>query len=463
MTFANRSAFALALALFALSLTARAQTPRLSTANVRAEPDRVRVSAEGDVYEMRVDVADESGEIVFQSGQVAGQALDWDMKDSAGARVPPGSYLVTVTYRASSGKLRKRVEQVEVTEEVTGGAAARTQAAPNPQPNIAGTGATGKIAKWTNSTGTLGNSIITESAAKIGVNVAAPVSKLHVVSASADKPPRLQSTGNTSFAAGWDFYHGTTGKGYVGVPGTGATIGPGELILYGGAGTKTSLWAGGNRAVTILADGRMLVGTQEQYGAKVVGYTDDTKTGVYGESKAGSGVLGFSITGSGVFGQSNSTTGASSDAGIHGENTSGGWAGYFKGPVAVVGGCQGCTTAPSDRALKANIAAVNPRSVLDKLAAVPIQSWSYKSDLPSVRHVGPMAQDFRSAFQLGADDKHIDMIDANGVTMAAVQALYQLMQEKDRQIARQNRRIERLQAQLGQVRRDFRHRRAAKR
>jgi hypothetical protein len=131
-----------------------------------------------------------------------------------------------------------------------------------------------------------------------------------------------------------------------------------------------------------------------------------------------------------------------------------------------IGGCQGCTTAVSDRSLKANIAAVNPRSVLDRLAALPIREWNYKSDEPSVRHVGPMAQDFRAAFDLGADDKHIDMIDANGVTMASIQALYQLMRERDKQVQQmmqqKDRQIQQLQAQLNQVRRAV-GRRAAKR
>ena len=122
----------------------------------------------------------------------------------------------------------------------------------------------------------------------------------------------------------------------------------------------------------------------------------------------------------------------------------------------VAGGCNGCIITPSDRNLKANLSAINPRAVLDRLAALPIREWSYKTDDPSVRHVGPMAQDFRAAFGLGTGDKHIDLIDAQGVTMAAVQALYQQNQELARK-------VERLQAQLNQVRRAVRRGRAAKR
>jgi len=46
-----------------------------------------------------------------------------------------------------------------------------------------------------------------------------------------------------------------------------------------------------------------------------------------------------------------------------------------------------------------------------------------------------MAQDFHAVFGVGEDDRHISTIDADGVALAAIQGLYQLMQEKDAQIA----------------------------
>jgi hypothetical protein len=62
--------------------------------------------------------------------------------------------------------------------------------------------------------------------------------------------------------------------------------------------------------------------------------------------------------------------------------------------------------------------------ILEKLAELPISTWNYKRDAPSVRHLGPMAQDFMAAFGLGDDDKVINHLDANGVAMVAIQALY---------------------------------------
>jgi hypothetical protein len=104
---------------------------------------------------------------------------------------------------------------------------------------------------------------LTVSTNVVGIGTAAPASKLHVVSAPSDPPPRLQSTpgGTGSFAAGWDFYSGGVGKGYVGVPDAGAGFGAGELLLFGGPGTTTSLWAGAGRTVTLDTNGNVGIGT----------------------------------------------------------------------------------------------------------------------------------------------------------------------------------------------------------
>jgi hypothetical protein len=45
-----------------------------------------------------------------------------------------------------------------------------------------------------------------------------------------------------------------------------------------------------------------------------------------------------------------------------------------------------------------------------------------------------MAQDFYAAFGVGEDDRHISTVDADGVALAAIQGLYQLMQEQNAQI-----------------------------
>jgi hypothetical protein len=77
----------------------------------------------------------------------------------------------------------------------------------------------------------------------------------------------------------------------------------------------------------------------------------------------------------------------------------------------------------SDRASKTGFASVDAEAVLDKLLALPILEWSYKTENPSVRHVGPTAQDFRAAFGLGSDDTTISTVDLDGIALVAIQAL----------------------------------------
>jgi len=95
-------------------------------------------------------------------------------------------------------------------------------------------------------------------------------------------------------------------------------------------------------------------------------------------------------------------------------------------------------TATSDRNAKENFATVDRKAVLEKVSALPIARWSFKS-LPGADHIGPMAQDFYAAFGVGSDDKHIATVDAEGVALAAIQGLNQKLEEemkaKDAKIA----------------------------
>ena len=93
----------------------------------------------------------------------------------------------------------------------------------------------------------------------------------------------------------------------------------------------------------------------------------------------------------------------------------------------------GSWTCSSDRNLKDNIVSIDPRSVLDRVARMPISQWSMKADGAGHKHIGPMAQDFYAAFGLGETDKYIAQGDAQGVALASIQGLYQMMQEKLRE------------------------------
>jgi hypothetical protein len=83
----------------------------------------------------------------------------------------------------------------------------------------------------------------------------------------------------------------------------------------------------------------------------------------------------------------------------------------------------GTWSSTSDRNVKTDVVRVDESAVLDKVARLPINRWSYITE-HGVRHVGPMAQDFYAAFGVGEDDKHITSIDEDGVALAAIKALH---------------------------------------
>ena len=69
------------------------------------------------------------------------------------------------------------------------------------------------------------------------------------------------------------------------------------------------------------------------------------------------------------------------------------------------------------------------KSVLDHLQTLPLSTWKYKG-ADTRRHIGPMAQDFHGAFNVGADDKHIAVVDDGGVALAAIQGLNQKLTDE---------------------------------
>lgn len=91
----------------------------------------------------------------------------------------------------------------------------------------------------------------------------------------------------------------------------------------------------------------------------------------------------------------------------------------------------------SDRNLKEGVAAVDGKSVLDKLSRLAIAEWNYKGF--AQRHIGPMAQDFHALFPLNESETTLNSADLDGVALVAIQGLNQKLeeqvQEKDARIA----------------------------
>ena len=91
-------------------------------------------------------------------------------------------------------------------------------------------------------------------------------------------------------------------------------------------------------------------------------------------------------------------------------------------PYDIQGQCHAQCLLESDRNLKTDIHPADSQALLDAVARLPIHSWRYRVS-PEAMHVGPMAQDFAAEFGLGADDRVIHTVDAQGVALAAIQAL----------------------------------------
>lgn len=80
-------------------------------------------------------------------------------------------------------------------------------------------------------------------------------------------------------------------------------------------------------------------------------------------------------------------------------------------------------TCASSRTLKENFRSVDGEDVLKRLKAVPITTWNMIGADKSVRHLGPVAEDFYGAFKLGLGKTTIGMNDIDGVNLAAAKAL----------------------------------------
>lgn len=90
---------------------------------------------------------------------------------------------------------------------------------------------------------------------------------------------------------------------------------------------------------------------------------------------------------------------------------------------AGVGGGLGLLALLSDPEAKQDRTEVDPNEVLKRLRSMPIDAWRYKPEtgMGAGMHLGAMADDFADRF--GGDGHSIPVVDALGVSMAAIKAL----------------------------------------
>lgn len=120
----------------------------------------------------------------------------------------------------------------------------------------------------------------------------------------------------------------------------------------------------------------------------------------------------------------------------------------------IAGGSAGWSTT-STRAAKTNVDPVDPDEVLAGVEEMEVATWEYRDDDGGgrgVRHIGPMAEEFHEAVDVGDSDEHINSINADGVALAAIQGLSAKLDEKDERIDELERRTDELERENEQLR-----------
>ncbi len=124
----------------------------------------------------------------------------------------------------------------------------------------------------------------------------------------------------------------------------------------------------------------------------------------------------------------------------------------FRTNLAGTTGCNlpagsGVFNCTSSRATKENFMFVNGADVLSRLRNIEVSSWNYISEGRTVRHMGPMAEDFYKAFQLGTGNTSIGLQDLTGVSLAAIKELHQ----RTDQLQQKTVEVEQLREQVNQL------------
>lgn len=242
-------------------------------------------------------------------------------------------------------------------------------------------------------------------------------------------------SGGTTSSGGSGETTSSGGSGNVGGNGGTGGIGGGSGGMLGSGGVGTGgISSGGS------------VGASGVGGSGGLSGTGGTGGGGTGGSGTGGSSTGGSSTG-GTGGGSCATSGQSCDglitkccAGLScctgGPSPSPQIAGT--GGLYTIGVCQALCPI-SDRNLKKAFQSIDPDDVLERVSRLPISSWSYKTEQSSVRHIGPMAQDFMACFGVGSDDRTIQQVDADGIALASIQALntrLQRLEAENRELLR---------------------------
>jgi hypothetical protein len=108
-----------------------------------------------------------------------------------------------------------------------------------------------------------------------------------------------------------------------------------------------------------------------------------------------------------------------------------------------------------DRDAKKNFKPLDVVGVLEKLNTIQISRWNYRWESDhDVANIGPMAQDFKTAFYPGRDDKSITTLEFDGVELAAIQGLSQKLSEREAELQELRKSVAELQRIVSKLARD---------
>jgi hypothetical protein len=125
----------------------------------------------------------------------------------------------------------------------------------------------------------------------------------------------------------------------------------------------------------------------------------------------------------------------------------------FRTNLAGTTGCNlpagsGVFNCTSSRTTKENFLLVDGADVLSRLKGIDVSTWNYITEGRQVRHMGPMAEDFFKAFQLGTGNTSIGVQDLTGVSLAAIKELNQRTDQLQQKTAE----VEQLREEVNQLR-----------
>jgi trimeric autotransporter adhesin len=114
----------------------------------------------------------------------------------------------------------------------------------------------------------------------------------------------------------------------------------------------------------------------------------------------------------------------------------------FRSNATLTNGCNiaaggASITCSSSKTLKDHFTEVDGEDLLSRMRLVPVNTWEYIEETGRPRHMGPFAEDFTRAFELGDDSLSIGHLDIDGVNFAAIKA----MDARTMALAAENRRL----------------------